>query len=201
VISYILNTDADLVVLHEGTRQWERVLTRAGLPYQITATRATEDLFGTIVLAPQGSVVQSFGFGVSDPRAVEVHLPDGVSALAIHPLSPYDASRAALNQEQLGFAAEWAGANEGPTVVVGDFNASPWSYGFRRLVTESGLLDSQRGFGLELSYPATTIPLFQVSIDHLLHSDDLAVVDRRLGPRLGSDHFPLIVDLALLTAG
>jgi endonuclease/exonuclease/phosphatase (EEP) superfamily protein YafD len=37
----------------------------------------------------------------------------------------------------------------------------------------------------------------RVPIDHLLHSDTLSVVDRRLGPAMGSDHFPLIVDLQL----
>jgi endonuclease/exonuclease/phosphatase (EEP) superfamily protein YafD len=40
--------------------------------------------------------------------------------------------------------------------------------------------------------------LLQVSIDHLLHSSELAVADRRLGPPLGSDHLPLVVDLSLI---
>jgi endonuclease/exonuclease/phosphatase (EEP) superfamily protein YafD len=40
-------------------------------------------------------------------------------------------------------------------------------------------------------------PLVRVQIDHLLHSPDLVTLDRRLGPRLGSDHAPLIVRLAL----
>jgi endonuclease/exonuclease/phosphatase (EEP) superfamily protein YafD len=36
-----------------------------------------------------------------------------------------------------------------------------------------------------------------VPIDHLLHGQALEVVDRRLGPALGSDHFLLVVDLQL----
>jgi endonuclease/exonuclease/phosphatase (EEP) superfamily protein YafD len=35
----------------------------------------------------------------------------------------------------------------------------------------------------------------RVPIDHLVHSPVLEVTDRRLGPDLGSDHFPLLVDL------
>ena len=39
--------------------------------------------------------------------------------------------------------------------------------------------------------------LLRVPIDHLVHTPDLVVVDRRLGPPLGPDHFPLVVDLAV----
>lgn len=201
VISYIRTSGADLVVLHEGTRSWERALTRANLAYEITETRARSDAYGTVVLAPFGSTVESFGFGLTDPRAVEIKLPHGVAVLAIHPLSPYNGFRASQNQMQLQFAADWASSQDSAAIVVGDFNSSPWSYGFRRLMADSHLLNSERGFGLELSYPARAIPLFQVPIDHLLYSDDLAVVDRQLGPSLGSDHFPLMVDLAFVASG
>lgn len=85
--------------------------------------------------------------------------------------------------------------------MVGDFNATPWSYPFRRLMASTDLSNSALGFGLDLSYPADGNPLVRVPIDHLLFSDGLAVVDRRLGPAMGSDHFPLTVDLAFTAAG
>jgi endonuclease/exonuclease/phosphatase (EEP) superfamily protein YafD len=152
---------------------------------------------GTLVLAPTGSVVRSFGFGLTDPRAVEIILPAGIAILAVHPLSPYTEFRALQNDRQLGFAADWAAIQDGPAIVVGDFNATPWSYPFRRLMASTDLIDSARGFGLELSYPADSNLLLRISIDHLLHSPDFVVVDRQLGPAMGSDHFPLIVDLAV----
>ena len=34
-------------------------------------------------------------------------------------------------------------------------------------------------------------------IDHLLESEALVGADRQLGPAMGSDHFPLVVDLQL----
>ena len=203
VIAFIRATDADVVVLHEVTRRWEEAMVEASQEfedweYEVTATRARGDLFGSLVLAASEATVESFGFGLREPRAVEILLPGDVSVLAIHPLSPYTEFRAEQNNRQLQFAAEWAVEHPGPAVIVGDFNATPWSYPFRRLMATTDLLNSARGFGLELSYPADGNFLIRVPIDHLLHSPHLAVVDRRLGPALGSDHFPLTVDLALV---
>lgn len=202
VIDFIRASDADVVVLHEVTRRWEDAIEEASVAfddweYEVTAARGGGDLFGSLVLAPIGTVVESFGFGVTDPRSIEILLPDGVAVLAVHPLSPSTEFRAEQNDRQLQFAADWAADQQGPTIVVGDFNATPWSYAFRRLISSAHLANSGRGFGLELSYPADANPLLRVPIDHLLYSDELAVVDRRLGPALGSDHFPLTVDLAL----
>lgn len=203
VIDFIRASDADVVVLHEITRRWEEAIEEAAAtfddwPYEITEARARGDLFGSIVLVESGAVVESFGFALTDPRAIEILLPDGVALLAIHPLSPSSEFRAQQNDRQLGFATDWAAGQDGPTIVVGDFNATPWSYPFRRLVSSTNLSNSARGFGLDLSYPADGNPLVRVPIDHLLFSDGLAVVDRRLGPAMGSDHFPLTVDLALV---
>jgi endonuclease/exonuclease/phosphatase (EEP) superfamily protein YafD len=205
VVDFIRGSEADVVVLHEVTSRWEQEIEEAAAtfddwPYEITEARARGDLFGSLVLVEAGAVVESFGFALTDPRAIEILLPDGVALLAIHPLSPSSEFRAQQNDRQLLFAANWAAGQHGPAIVVGDFNATPWSYPFRRLVSSTELSNSARGFGLDLSYPADGHPLIRVPIDHLLFSDGLAVVDRRLGPAMGSDHFPLTVDLALEAA-
>ena len=198
-IDFIRASGADVVVLHEVTLGWEDAVEAASHRFDDWSYEITKagGLGGTLVLAPTGSVVESFGFGLSDARAVEIMLPAGIAILAVHPLSPYNVFRAEQNDHQLGFAADWAANQDGPAIVVGDFNATPWSFPFRRLLASTDLLDSARGFGLELSYPADSNPLLRISIDHLLHSPDFAVVDRRLGPAMGSDHFPLTVDLAM----
>jgi len=203
VISLVRESNADVVILHEVTSRWEGVIDEAAAAfddwdYEVTRSRATGDLFGSLVLAPAGSAVESFGFGLSEPRAIEIVLPNGVAILGIHPLSPYTEVRHQQNDQQLQFATDWATSQEGPMVVVGDFNATPWSFPFRRLVAAADLTNSARGFGLDLTYPADRSFLIRIPIDNLLHSEDLAVVDRRLGPATGSDHLPLTVDLALV---
>jgi endonuclease/exonuclease/phosphatase (EEP) superfamily protein YafD len=197
VIDFIASEAPDVVVLHEVSRPWEEALTAAGLGYEITRGRTDDLIFGSLVMAPPSSTVQSFGFALSNPRAIEVILPEGVAVLGIHPVAPFPQAETERRRFQFEFASLWALAQEGPRVITGDFNAGPWSYHFRRLQASTGFHNSQRGYGLELSYPAEAHPLFQVSIDHLLHSPELVVLDRRLGPPMGSDHLPLVVDLAI----
>lgn len=194
VISYIEEVDPDVVFLHEASRPWEIAMESSGLDYEITQSRSEELIFGTLVLTRPGDQVTSFGFTTGGPRAVEV-VHDGVAFLGIHPLAPTTEERAALRDAQIEFAAEWAAEQSGPTVVVGDFNATPWSHPFRALMAATDLHNSQRGYGVEASFPTTSFFAFRVPIDHLLHSDDLVVSDRVLGPPMGSDHYPLVVDL------
>ncbi len=194
VAGYIAELDPDIVFLHEASRPWEVAMEAAGLGYTVTRSRSRDLIFGTLVLSREGDPVTSFGFTVGGARAVEV-IHDGVAFLGIHPVAPTTAERAALRNGQIAFAGDWAHSQQGPHVVVGDFNATPWSYPMRRLLARTELVNSQRGFGVQASFPASGNFFIRVPIDHLLHSPDLAVADRILGPPMGSDHFPLVVDL------
>ena len=73
-------------------------------------------------------------------------------------------------------------------------NSTDGSAHFRDFIAVTGLRDSRHGFGRQGSWPVNSP--YRIAIDHLFLSDDLSVVDRRLGPSIHSDHFPLIVDIA-----
>lgn len=199
VFDYIGRTRPDVVFLHETTVLWEEAAEAAGLGYEIYTVGQPGLIFSTMVLAPVGAEFESYGFATAEPRAVEARFetPAGpVAVLGTHPLSPITAERAALRDAQMEWAAEWAAAQTVPAVVAGDLNATQWSHSWRELVATSGFLDSTRGFGLQPTFPVDGNPLVRVQIDHVLHSPDLVTVDRQLGPSLGSDHAPLIVELA-----
>lgn len=201
VIEYIETVDPELVLLHEASRPWEVAMESSGLNYQIIRPRSDELIFGTLVLVRGDSVeAVSYGFAASSPRAVELtFIPPGwtsqLSVLGTHPLAPTDEERAELRDAQLAFAGQWADGQTGAYIVVGDFNSTPWSWPFRRLMSTADLVNSQSGFGLQPSFSSQSNLLLRVPIDHLVHSPALEVVDRELGPDLGSDHFPLLVDL------
>ena len=81
-------------------------------------------------------------------------------------------------------------------LLLGDLNVTPWCYYFQKLVRDSGLMDSTRGFGVQPSWPSNNIFL-RIPLDHCLHTPKIQIVGREIGPAIGSDHFPLIVDFVI----
>jgi len=193
VLKAVRTSGADVVFLHEGTRALERAIQEADLPYRMVSAIRPGDKFGTVALVPEGADTHIVDLVVP---SILVTLPLGsgeVEVLGIHPPSPISVERSADRDEELQDVAEWAAAQPLPLVVTGDFNASTWSHGFSLI--SGALVNSQLGFGVQASWPAG-FRAISTPIDHLLHSPDLTVVDRHLGPSLGSDHFPLYVALA-----
>jgi endonuclease/exonuclease/phosphatase (EEP) superfamily protein YafD len=112
----------------------------------------------------------------------------------VHPSAPVIATRKRAGFPELAAIAERVRNLGGSTIVIGDLNSTDGSAHFRDFLHVSGLRDSRLGFGRQGSWPSNR--LYGLAIDHAFVSDDLAVVDRRLGPNIGSDHLPLVVELA-----
>ncbi len=86
--------------------------------------------------------------------------------------------------------------SKNPVVVFGDFNCSPWSYYFQKLLRKANLKDSEVGFGFQPTWCAVGGLPF-IPIDHLLTSKNIVIVERQTGPVIGSDHLPVFVRLGL----
>jgi endonuclease/exonuclease/phosphatase (EEP) superfamily protein YafD len=80
-------------------------------------------------------------------------------------------------------------------IAIGDFNSTPWSGRFRQFQADSNLINSQFGFGLQTTWPASLPFLLRIPIDHCLHSRSIRTVERQIGSDIGSDHLPLLVKL------
>lgn len=81
-------------------------------------------------------------------------------------------------------------------IIAGDLNTTPWSPHFRQLIRQTKLRDSQKGFGLQPSWPAWA-PWLGIPIDHVLLSQRLHILQRKVGPDVGSDHLPVFVELSV----
>jgi endonuclease/exonuclease/phosphatase (EEP) superfamily protein YafD len=83
-----------------------------------------------------------------------------------------------------------------PTVVAGDLNDVAWSETSRLFLRLSGLLDPRVGRGLYNSFDANN-PLFRYPLDHVFHSNHFRLIELRRLPKIGSDHFPMLIELSL----
>jgi len=115
---------------------------------------------------------------------------------AVHTSWPVDPASAARRNRQLVLLAEHARATKLPLVAVGDFNISPFSPHFRRLLTDGNLRSAADGFGWQPTWP-TFLPPAGIQIDHGFVSPAVSVQSFRRGAGNGSDHLPIVMDLML----
>jgi endonuclease/exonuclease/phosphatase (EEP) superfamily protein YafD len=191
----------DVAVFLEVDTEWYLALRelRDDLPHHVAEPR--EDAFG-IALYSRHPIIESTIMALGDHNlpAILAQLDWGgrrVRVLAVHVLPPIWATRAADRNRSLQEAARFASEQSaGPCLLVGDLNCTSWSPVFRETVRTSGLRDSQLGFGLQPTWP-THLPPLLIPIDHCLVSPSITVHRRFLGPAIGSDHLPLVLDVSV----
>ena len=121
-----------------------------------------------------------------DGRAVHLWL--------VHFVSPLERPEVLPAGREFEALADLVGLDRGAKLVVGDFNSTDGSPHFARFLSRSGLRDSRIGFGRQGSWPAGSP--YRIAIDHAFLSPELAVARRALGGRIGSDHLPLLLEVA-----
>jgi endonuclease/exonuclease/phosphatase (EEP) superfamily protein YafD len=196
------STDPDIVVILEATSTWMKELSPFEKKYPHVVSRPREDNFGIALLsrfAFQESEVLELG-DAGFPSAMVRFETGGweVTVIATHPFPPLGSVRSGYRNRQLEAVAKYVRSVERPVVLVGDLNTTPWSPHFKRLLRRTGLRDSRRGQGIQGTWRG--LPLIRLPLDHVLHSRDIATLRREVGPAIGSDHLPVIVELALAEA-
>lgn len=119
-----------------------------------------------------------------------------VTIAAMHPHSPGRIARYEnRNRQFFTFARERKQLNS-HLILLGDLNNTPFSSSFKEFLKITHLKDTRVGQGLYPTWPSI-LPLLWVPIDHVLVSPEFEVESFKTGPYTGSDHFPVVVDLAL----
>lgn len=193
VVRWLGTVNADVIFLNEASTDWEADLLAADLPYTLAFPRRPGNVFGTAVLFKGAGQVRAIRLGDNQQDVIELTMRhDGreVVLYGSHSLSPTTKQRSAARDDQLASVERRILDSGRPGVMVGDFNATPWSHSFPRSLVNSG-----EGFGLQPTWRTGWEPL-TIPIDHLLHTPDLTTVDRRVLPDQGSDHYPLLITLA-----
>ena len=200
VIAEIRRVKPDVLLLMEVDTRWLHALRELtnSLPHTVLAPR--EDNFG-IALFSQHALA---GPGVMELG--EAGVPSIVTTAEVgerrllivgsHPLPPGSPENAKLRNEQLDKVAGAVAGQKLPAVVMGDLNVTPWSPHFRQLEQSASLRDTSRSTGWRPTWPTWFPPLW-IPLDHCLVSPELVVAARFIGDKVGSDHYPVIVDFVL----
>jgi len=137
-------------------------------------------------------------FAAYDSAIVE--FPDGGGALftAAHPRSPRTEKAWELSQRWMGIDADligaWRESHDLPVFFAGDFNSTPTSRLHRLISERSGLRSPTRLF-TQGSWPAEFPAWLALPIDRVYVSDGVRVVSAEVGPRVYSDHRPVLFTL------
>lgn len=208
--AYLRSTDADVICLQEVSRAWQQDLLTA-LPEQaLVASEPRNDNYGIAMLhRASGSVpvrdgqVRTSLLGEALPLSVVVATlsvrSKPVQLLTLHAHPPFSAQHDRKRGALLRTVARWVRAQDDPVVVTGDFNASPWSTPFRRLIAQTGLVNSQARTGPLATWKPFWGVFGGLVIDHVLHSPSLSTLTYAVGPDTGSDHRGVHVTLGLRT--
>lgn len=203
VARFLQQSDPDILILQEVSSRWSPLISSLQESYPHTTIRFREDNFGIALLSKLPIDTSNIVFiGSAEVPSIIARLKidpqHTLHLLATHPLPPIGKALFSLRNEQLSQLPAYIPANA-PVILIGDLNTTPWNSFFKQLVTESGLMDSSSGKGFQPTWP-NTIQLLRIPLDHCLHSPDITLLNREIGPDVGSDHFPLIIDFALSTS-
>lgn len=198
VIDYIRAVKPQVIGFIEVDDPWITGLADLRADYPYATLQPRDDNFGIGILSQipiEGARVQDFG-DQGFPSIVSQLQYAGrpVTLVLTHlfpPVSP--AGEQQRNHQLEAIAARRPDFNK-TLILIGDLNTTSWSTFFKNVIDKTDLYDSRQGFGIQASWP-TLFPLMLVPIDHCLVSTDITVLDRALGPNIGSDHYPLYVKL------
>ncbi len=205
VLEMLRKEDADVVLLYEVSHAWARQCEtlRDKYPHQHLLPQRNNFGIALISRVPWQSA-EAIEWGPAGAPSIVAKFPSLGTLIGTHPLPPGSRRIAEMRNDQLRAIGKYCQQqNEAATrdgepsrlIVAGDLNITSYSPFFHDLLREANLRDSRQGFGVQASWSPRIPLLFSIPIDHCLVSPSLEVIDRRVGPKLGSDHRPVIIDI------
>lgn len=204
VISLVREEKPDIAVFIEVTDAWVKELEvlQDILPYSFSETDPNR-IYGTLIYShlPLENIATQFFEKEKASLLADVTIQgQQVSLIATHPSSPLSKTRFVWRNKHLEALGNYVAQVKNPAVVMGDLNISMWSPYYKRTIHQSRLHNTRAGFGVLPTWP-TQYPFLYIPLDHCLVSGDIQVLNTRTAKNVGSDHLPVIADLAIPLVG
>jgi len=199
----------DIVVLQETTGRMEQALSATGLfPYESGSQVRARDaikVFSALPIQAETELKRAFTeeHAYKQPLRLELDLNGKPLFLyAFHPETPRSPWQWRDRNAYLSAAADAVRGDlqKAPVIVAGDWNTPTWSPFFRNFLKQAGLTSTAGGWlqpVTRFSMKLDRLAYIGASIDHVAVSPDISLRTRRVGPAFGSNHLPVIAELAL----
>jgi endonuclease/exonuclease/phosphatase (EEP) superfamily protein YafD len=200
VISLVRKEQPDLALFIEVNDGWSSALEQLKdiLPYSLSYPQ--EGYYGIALYSKfslENGVFQEFGAkGIVSIVAQVTVGEETVKVIGTHPVPPLSFDQEKARNKQLAEISRYLQQINDPKIVFGDLNITMWSPYYKEFVTTTGMRNARSGFGVQPTWYMKS-PIFYIPIDHCLVSPDIQVRNSRVGENVGSDHLPIIVDLAI----
>ncbi|MGZ6965683.1 MAG: endonuclease/exonuclease/phosphatase family protein [Acidimicrobiia bacterium] len=201
LVAQLRSFHADLMVLEEVTPAWWNAIEAGGLtsslPVVVKAVR--DDPGGMAILSryPLTHVMEEHADGWPVITATVMLGGRDLHVVGVHPVAPLEAFEG--NQRAQREITAIARRIAKPRVLAGDFNSTPYNRWLEQLL-DLGLRDSSDAVGqpFATTWQNGRIPLAPLLLDHVLVDAPIVPIDVREGSGEGSDHRPIVVDLAIV---
>lgn len=204
VVAMIQAHDPDIVLVMETNERWDADLAplRDDYAHVMQEIPKGATFFGMHVFSrfPLGDARFEFPFDADTPLFVgNVAHPRGtVQFVGVHPRPPQRGQSSAMRDAAILTAAGYARDSDVPSILAGDFNATPWNSTAGLALRTGQLLDPRQGRGPMVSFDAQSTWM-KWPLDQILWQGGPGLLDFRILPPVGSDHYPVLADLCLTT--
>lgn len=200
-IGTITDVDPDVLIALEVDDRWAERLEplRDVYPHRIEHPR--DNYYGMLFYSKLPIEKHEIRFLVEDDiPSIDawVRLPSGrsVRVIGVHPRPPEpirDVHSTARDAELVLWGRELR-EESAPVIIGGDLNDVAWSRTTRLFLKTGQLLDPRRGRGFFNTFHADHWYM-RFPLDHVFHSNHFTIRRLERLPNVGSDHFPMLIDL------
>jgi len=192
-----------ILITLESDEGWQEALSEIESDYTYKARIPLKNMYGMHVYSRLPLEKMRVRYLIEDdvPSVTsEVRLPSGRRFVlyAVHPKppSPTENEESLERDGELYLVAKEIKDMDRPIIVAGDLNDVAWSHSTRLFQKLSRLLDPRIGRGFFNTFHAD-IPVFRWPLDHIFHSEHFKVSRIERLESIGSDHFPMFIDLVV----
>lgn len=195
--------EPDIIVLVETDAWWRSQLSPLDNDYPYRVLEPLENTYGMMLYSKLELIEPKVKFLIEEgiPSIhTRVRLPSGdifvLYCLHPQPPVPQENPRSTERDAEILTIGKEAKASKLPVIVAGDLNDVAWSYTTELFMKVSGLLDPRRGRGFFNTFHANHWFL-RWPLDHVFCSKHFQLTNLKRLPAMGSDHFPILVELGL----